>query len=64
MTRITSAGTITNGKQYLELAGLSTDAKPTEGILTGSIYIEIDTSKAYFFDEESTTWMEAGDENE
>ena len=50
--------------QYLELAGLSTDSKPTEGILTGSVFIEIDTGKAYFFDEESTTWMEAGGENE
>ena len=63
MTRITSAGTIKDGKQYLELAGLSTDSKPTEGVLTGSVYIEVDTGKPYFFDEESESWMEAGGEN-
>lgn len=44
---------------YYEWAGLSTDDKPTKGC-TGSLFIEVDTGKAYFFDEESGDWIEAG----
>ena len=44
-------------------AGLSTDTKPTEGLATGSFFMEVDTSKAYFFDEESGDWIEAGGAN-
>lgn len=29
--------------------GLSTDSKPTTGVGNGSIFIEINTGKAYFF---------------
>ena len=32
--------------------GKSTDAKPTERIGNGSVFHEIDTGKAYLFDEE------------
>lgn len=41
-----------------EFAGLSTDEKPTEGISNGSSFIEMDTGKTYFFDEESSSWIE------
>lgn len=48
---------------YCELRGLSTDTKPTEingyTIGNGSVFIEIDTQKLFFFDEESQTWKEA-----
>ena len=47
-------------KYYIEAAGLSTDVKPTQNIITGSVFIEVDTGKAYFFDEDSATWIEAG----
>ena len=44
----------------VELRGLSTDTKPTmidgKSIDNGSIYIEIDTQKIYFFDLDSKTW--------
>ena len=45
-------------KRYIEAFALSTDTKPTEGILTGSCIIEVNTGKAYLFDEASSTWKE------
>lgn len=43
-----------------ELRGLSTDTKPTKvgnkDIANGSVFIEIDTQKLYFFDEVSKEW--------
>lgn len=45
---------------YYEWAGLSTDEpKPMKGC-TGSVFFEVDTGKAYFFDEVSGEWIEAG----
>lgn len=41
--------------------GLSTDTKP-ETALNGMVFIEMDTSKVYFFDTEHGQWLEwAGD---
>lgn len=57
--KITDEGEIVGG----ELRGLSTDTKPTEigdkTIANGSVFIEIDTGKIYFFDGDSKTWKEA-----
>lgn len=40
--------TITENKgDYIEAACLSTDSKPTEGIATGSLCIEVDTGDVY-----------------
>jgi hypothetical protein len=43
-----------------ELRGLSTDTKPTEidgkTIANGSVFVEIDTQKIFFFDETSKEW--------
>lgn len=44
-------------KAYVELAGLSADEKPTDGLVTGSIFVEVDTGKVFFFDEDSD-WTE------
>lgn len=45
-----------------ELRGLSSDTKPTtiEGkkIDNGSVFIEIDTQKIYFYDLENEEWKE------
>ena len=38
--------------------GLSTDTKPTTGISNGSCFIEMDTSKLYFFDAAGSQWLE------
>ena len=55
-----------NEKEYntVELRGLSTDAKPTQlnedqYVDNGSVFIEIDTGKIFFYDLDSTTWKEA-----
>lgn len=42
--------------------GLSTDSKPTEGVGNGSAFIEMDTSKVYFFDAGNSEWLEWGAE--
>ena len=39
---------------------LSTDEKPTQGVLNGSCLIEMDTGKVFFFDEEGAAWREFG----
>lgn len=36
--------------------GLSTDAKPSENVANGSVFIEMDTSTIYFYDLENKTW--------
>ena len=41
-----------------EFRGLSTDAKPTENVGNGSVFFEIDTAKAFMFDESTKTWRE------
>lgn len=56
MVRITFQGDYTNGKMYVELAGLSTDEKPTKDLITGCPFVEVDTGYVYAFDEESVTW--------
>lgn len=43
-------------KNLVEISCLSTDSKPTEGIVTGSVALEVDTGDVYLFDEASTTW--------
>lgn len=46
-----------------ELRGKSTDEKPTEfggkEIGNGSVFIEINTGKIFFYDAENKQWMEA-----
>lgn len=49
-----------SGKDYVEMAGLSTDAKPTAGLVTGSLFLEVDTGDVYAFDETTDTWNEIG----
>lgn len=48
-------------KRYVELACISSDTKPTEGIATGSIAVETDTGTVFFFNEEGNSgseWVE------
>lgn len=48
--------TIINSDSY-EYRGLSTDTKPTN-CPNGSIYLEMNTNKIYFFNLEGNTWIE------
>ena len=43
--------------KYVEMFGLSTDEKPTVGLITGSKFTEVNTGDVYLFDEENNgTW--------
>ena len=42
--------------RYIQWAGMSTESKPTSGIATGSLALEIDTAKVYAFNESDSTW--------
>ena len=57
-TTKTKANVKDNNNPILELRGLSTDTKPTENISNGSVFIEMDTSKIYFYDAENKEWKE------
>lgn len=42
---------------YKEFAGTSLDSKPEERVMTGSLFLEVDTGDVYAFDETSDgTW--------
>lgn len=44
--------------EYVEISCLSSDTKPTSGIINGSIAQEVDTGKVYFYNEAANTWVE------
>ena len=43
-------------KYLVEVACLSTDTKPTDDVVTGSLAMEVDTGDIYAFDEVSEDW--------
>lgn len=43
-------------KNLVQIACLHTDTKPTEGIVTGSLALEVDTGDIYAFDEVGAQW--------
>lgn len=43
---------------YVEVACLSRDTKPTDGIATGSLCIEVDTGKVYLYNSDGEAWVE------
>ena len=51
MIRTLNIGATRDGLQYVELAGLHDDEKPTSGYLTGSLFLEVDTGDVYAFAE-------------
>lgn len=60
MIRLLKEETFTEGKKYIEAAGLSTDSKPM-GVITGSVFVEVDTGDAYLYDETGNgTWDKVG----
>ena len=44
-----------DGLKYAELAGLKDDTKPTGGLVTGSLFLEVDTGDVYAYDEEAVS---------
>ena len=59
MIRILTEKIFQGEKKYIEAAGLSTDSKPTDNIVTGSVFVEVDTGKGYLFKEaDEPAWVE------
>ena len=57
MVRIIVDQPLVDGKRYIEAAGLSTDSKPTAKIVTGSLFLEVDSADVYAFAEgDSPAW--------
>ena len=48
---------VTGYERPMLLFGLSTDEKPLD-VLNGSMFVEMDTSKYYFFSGETKEWLE------
>ena len=57
MIRIIEQRGFTDTLKYIEAAGLSTDKKPVDGIITGSRFNEVDTGILCIFDETTGTWI-------
>lgn len=49
-----------DNKKYVELYGTSSESKPTTGIVTGSVFVEVNTGKVFLFNEDSSAWVEMG----
>jgi hypothetical protein len=57
MVRVIVDQVLNEGKRYIEAAGLSTDTKPTSNVVTGSLFLEVDTGDVYAFAEgDSPAW--------
>lgn len=57
MMRIIKEETFQEGKKYIEGACIHDDTKPTSGIVTGSLMLEVDTGDVYAFQEgDSPAW--------
>ena len=46
-------------KLLVKLVGLSSDTKPTKGLVTGSEFFAVDTCEKYYFDETAVEWNPA-----
>ena len=57
MIRILRSHTFDDEAYIIEAVGLSSDDKPTDGIVTGSKFTEVDTGNEYLFDEVSGMWL-------
>ena len=55
MVRILKDQVFQDGKHYIEAAGVHADTKPTTGIVTGSVFVEVDTGDGFLFKEDATT---------
>ena len=60
MVRILKQEQFDPDQSYIEATGLSTDTKPTTGIITGSTFMEVNTGNVFMFDEVSSEWKKLG----
>ena len=45
-------------KKVVTIFGTSSETKPTTGIAFGSVFVEVDTGKAFLFNESTSLWVE------
>ena len=58
MVRILKEETFVDGKRYIEAVGVHADTKPTTGVITGSVFVEVDTGDGFLFKEaDSPEWV-------
>lgn len=57
MITVVNTCNVNTGHNYNAYMGKSTDIKPTENELNGSIFYEMDTGDVYLFDAETSTWL-------
>lgn len=50
----------TDGKRFVTIFGTSLESKPTDFPCMGSCFIEVDTGKAYLYNETTSAWVEQG----
>ena len=43
---------------YVELSGDSSESKPTANIVDGSIFVETNSGKVFFFNGKTSAWVE------
>ena len=60
MIRAITEITFDDDQKYAEMYGLSTDTKPTTGLVTGSVFVEVNTGDSYLFDEVGSEWHKVG----
>ena len=56
--RITEQTPVSDEISIVTIYGTSSETKPTTGIAFGSVFIEVDTGKAFLFNEANSTWVE------
>ena len=56
--RIVDENPCADGKYIRTYFGKSSEAKPTADLADGSVFVEVDTGKAFLFDESATDWVE------
>ena len=63
MVRVIVERIIDSNKRYIVAAGLSSDDKPLENIITGSRFLEVDTGIVCAYDETNQAWFALGKSN-
>jgi hypothetical protein len=56
--RIIEQTALTNEVSVCTIFGTSSESKPTSGLAMGSVFIEVDTGKAFLFNESTSAWVE------
>jgi hypothetical protein len=56
--RIVEEKLTADGKYIRTYFGTSSETKPTADLADGSVFVEVDTGKAYLYNETASAWVE------